>query len=239
MLTFLIDENLGLHPDQEPWSEVLPRADVSTICTTDLPELDRSVADHEPDIVFMPIADFHRVLASGDRHYRGLALVTSKFTGGTNLPSVLVVRSDDPAAVVDDLAGASLGYINRSCSSSYYAPAIVVQRLGRSLDEMFVLEPTPPWQGQIDAVISGTVRATMVLEDVWRSTASNAETTTIIGRYDNATGAVIVARDNLVLPVLLDALLTWKPKPDALFGGFTQYTEAAVARFFQDLDRLN
>lgn len=239
MLTFLIDENLGLYPDEHPWSEVLPRAGITTISTTDLPALDRRVARHEPDIVFMPIADFHRVLATGDHHYRGFALVTSKFTGSTNMPSVLVVRKDDPATRVDDLDGASFGYINRSCSSSYYAPAILLHHLGRSLNDVFDLQPTPPWQGQIDAVVSGAVRVTMVLEDVWKSVPANAENTKVIGRYDNATGAVIVVRDGLTLPTLLGALVTWKPKPDALFGGFTQFAESDVALFFHDLDQLS
>ena len=215
--------------------------DSSTICTTDLVELDRSVEAHEPDIVFMPIADFHRVLATGDRHYRGLAMLTSKFTGTSSLPSVLVVRNDDPATCLADLAGASFGYINQSCTSSYYAPAILLHGLGRRLGDHFALRPTAPWQGQIDAVISGDVRATMVLEDVWKTTASNAKATKVIGRYDGATGAVVVVRDGLdeaVVGPLRDALLTWKPKPGALFGGFAPFTESAVSRFFQDLDQL-
>src|SRR6478735_9339410 len=120
MPSFLIDDNLGLDPGESPWREFLPRAGI----TTDLPELDRSVDAHEPDIAFMPIADFHRVRTAGDRYYRGFAILTSKFTGGTALPSVVVVRKDDPATGLADLAGASFGYVNRSCTSSYFALAI-------------------------------------------------------------------------------------------------------------------
>ena len=241
MLTFLNDSNLGLDPERNPWNEVLPRLGIATISTTDLPELDRSVAEHEPDIVFMPIADFHRVLASGDRHYRGFAMVMSKFTGTTNLPSVVVVRKDDPATRLSDLDGASFAYINSSCTSSYYAPAILLHRLGRSLGDFFDLRPTAPWQGQIDAVKSADVRATMVPEDVWRSTASNDETTKIVGRYDEATGAIIVVRNGLdadVLRQLLEAAVAWKPESDAIFGGFKPFTDAAVATVFGDLDLL-
>ena len=241
MPSFLIDSNLGLDPAEEPWRSLFSRVGITSTGTTDLPELDRSVAAHEPDIVFMPIADFHRVLASGDRHYRGLAMLTSKFTGATNLPSVLVVREDDPATCLADLAGASFGYINQSCTSSYYALAILLHHLGRSLADFGVMVPTAPWQGQIDAVTSGQVRATMVLEDVWKTTASNAETTKVIGRYDEATGALIVVRDGLddtVVQALLDTLLAWKPNPGALFGGFAAFTESGVAGFFRDLDQL-
>jgi phosphonate transport system substrate-binding protein len=241
-MTFLIDENLGLYPDQQPWSEILPRAGVVTISTTDLVKLDQSVAEHEPDVVFMPIADFHQLLTSGDRYYHGFAIVTSKFTGGTNLPSVLVVRKSDPAKSLDDLAGATYGYINRSCTSSYFAPAILLHSRGKALDDYFTLRPTAPWQGQIDAVTSGEVRATMVPEDVWKTTATNADTTKIIGRYDNATGALVVVRDGLdeaTLKVLLGALVAWKPKPDAVYGGFKPYADSDVARFFGDLDQLS
>jgi phosphonate transport system substrate-binding protein len=241
MLTFLIDDNLGLYPAEKPWSDVFPALDISTISTTDLPELDRSVDRHEPDIVFMPIADFHRVLTSGDRYYRGFAMVTSKYTGTSSLPSVLVVQKDDPATCLEDLSGATFSYINQSCTSSYYAPAILLHQLGRTLADHFDLRPSAPWQGQIDAVRSGAVRSTMVLEDVYKSTASNAEATKIIGRYDGATGAVIVVRegiDDAILNPLLDALVTWKPKPDALFGGFKAFSNNDVADFFRDLDAL-
>ncbi|WP_431238442.1 PhnD/SsuA/transferrin family substrate-binding protein [Mycolicibacterium aichiense] len=241
MLSFLIDSNLGLDPAGEPWREVFARIGIASTSTTDLAELDRSVAAHEPDIVFLPIADFHRVLASGDRHYRGLTMLTSRLTGSTNLPSVLVVRKDDPATCLTDLAGASFGYINSSCTSSYYALAILVQRSGFSLADFGVMCRTAPWQGQIDAVVSGDVRATMVLEDVWKSAPVNADTTKIVGRYDRATGAVTVIREGLAPPVvsaLRDALLTWKPQPGALFGGFATFTESGVAAFFADLDQL-
>lgn len=241
MLTFLIDENLGLNPAESPWSEIFPALNIETVCTTDLVELDRSVEAHEPDIAFMPIADFHGVLRSGDDFYRGFALVTSKFTGTTNLPSVLVVRKDDPATSLDDLAGAAFAYINRSCTSSYFSPAILLHQVGHSLNEYFDLRPTTPWQGQIDAVIAGDTRVTMVPEDVWKTTTSNTETTKIIGRYDKATGALIVVRaglDEQVLKTLREALFAWQMKPDAVYGGFTSFRDADVAEFFEDLSAL-
>lgn len=240
MPTFLIDENLGLRPSEAPWCDFFPRVGITTSCTTDLPALDRSVAAHEPDIVFMPIADFHRLLRTGDRRYRGFAIVTSKFTRATQLPSALVVRSDDPAACLADLAGASFGYINCSCTSSYYALAILLQQIGHTLD-FVTMTQTRPWQGQIDAVTAGEVRATVVLEDVWKTTPANADTTKIIGRYDDATGALIVVRDGLdssLLRTLLDVLVGWQPTGQAVYGGFQPFAESDVARFFADLDKL-
>ena len=240
-MEFLVDSNLGLPVHEKPWSDILAKLGMTTTLTNDLEELDRSVARHEPDIVFMPISDFHRLLATGDTYYRGLVLVTSKLTGSTKLPSVLVVRDDDPADSIKDLRGAPFGYINTSCSSSYFCPAIVLATLGENLNDFFDLRETAPWQGQIDAVIDTTVRATMVVEDIWRATPSNAHATKIVGRYDNATGAVVVVGEDIdgrVAAGLLDALVTWQPAPDALFGPFTRYRDEDVAAFYADMERL-
>lgn len=240
--SFLVDTNLGLPTGEQPWIDILRDAGIVTTSTTDLDALDASVARHEPDTVFTPSPGFHHLLAGGDHYYHGALIVTSKFTGRTNLPSVLVVRHDDPAESIDDLRGATYGYINKSCSSSYYSPAILLQKHAKApLDEYFDIQPTKPWQGQIEAVTSNTVRATMVPEDVWRTTPANAADTKIIDRYDNPTGAVIITRDGIgeaVLKTLIDALLAWTPKPDALYGPFTAYQDADVAEFFHDLEEL-
>jgi hypothetical protein len=36
------------------------------------------------------------------------------------------------------------------------------------------------WQGQIDAVVDGEIRSTMVPEDVWRTTSGNAAPQTVL-----------------------------------------------------------
>ncbi|HEY2540474.1 MAG TPA: PhnD/SsuA/transferrin family substrate-binding protein [Stellaceae bacterium] len=238
---FLLDKNLGLSVNEKPWPEILSAAGIKTVETTDLPHLDDMVAKHEPDIAFMPIADFHRLVAKGDDYYRGFAIATSKFTGTTNLPSVLVVRRDDPAASLNDLERARYGYINKSCSSSYFPPAILLQKQGKKLDDFLELVPTAPWQGQFDAVVAKEVRATMAPEDVWKTTDTNARDAKIIGRYDNATTPLVVVRqglDEAVSKTLLDALVSWVPKWDAVYGAFRPYFYADVHHFFHDLDQL-
>ena len=238
---FLLDTNLGLAIDEKPWPDFLARHGIRTVSTTDLVHLDKMIAAHEPDIAFMPIADFHRLLAKGDDHYRGLAIATSKFTGTTSLPSVLVVRSDDPADSLAELEGVKYAYINKSCSSSYFSPAILLQQTGKTLLDFFELVPTAPWQGQIDAVIAGQVRATMVPEDIWKTTPANAQKTKIVGRYDNATPALVVVRrdlDEALRAVLLDALVSWVPGWDGVYGAFRPFFRADVHRFFHDLDQL-
>ena len=238
---FLLDTNLGLTVDQQPWPGILSAAGIRTVSTTDLARLDDMMARHEPDIAFMPIADFHRLLGTGDNHYRGLAIGTSTFTGTTRLPSVLVVRKDDPATRLEDLTGATYGYINRSCSSSYFAAAIVLQQRGKQLQEFFSMTQTPAWQGQVDAVASNDVRATMVPEDVWNTYPRNAQNTKIIGRYDNATPAVVVARHDLdpdIRRTMLGALVAWVPQWEAVYGPFRPYYYADVHCFFHDLSLL-
>lgn len=241
-IVFLIDTNLGLPVEETPWPAFMAAHDIRTLSTTDLVRLDQMVVAHEPDVAFLPIADFHRLVARGDSHYRGLAIATSKFTGTTNLPSVLVVRKDDPANALLDLEGAKYGYINKSCSSSYFAPAILLQRHGRSLGGFFELVPTAPWQGQIDAVVANRVRATMVPEDIWQTSSANASTTRIVDRYDNATPAVVVVRhdlDEALCRALLDALVTWVPRWEAVYGAFRPFYRADVHRFFHDLELLS
>src|SRR2546423_1097276 len=49
------------------------------------------------------------------------------------------------------------------------------------------MRPVKAWQGQIDSVVDGEIRSTMVPEDVWRTTSGNAETTKVIDRYPRQT----------------------------------------------------
>jgi ABC-type phosphate/phosphonate transport system substrate-binding protein len=241
MLSFVLDQNLGLPASDEPWKTILSSADITAHQTADLAAIDKALAEHKPDIAYVPTADFHRLVRSGDEYYRGLAIATSMFTGDPRQSSLLVVRHDDPATGLDDLAGADYGYINASCTSSYFSPAILLTQLGRTWDKFLHFIAVPPWQGQIDAVVSKEVRATMVLEDVWKASPENAETTKIIGRYDNCKPPVVIARTNLdegTRGTLLDALVCWEPDWNGIFGGLKPYYYADVHPFFHDLDQL-
>jgi hypothetical protein len=89
-LKFILDGNLGLPAQTKPWSDIFSNLGIQAESTTDLVDIDKRVADHEPDIAYIPTGDFHRVFAKGDHHYRGLAISTSKFTGNTTLRILLV-----------------------------------------------------------------------------------------------------------------------------------------------------
>ncbi|KUI46448.1 hypothetical protein AU198_02255 [Mycobacterium sp. GA-1199] len=158
MLSFVVDQNLGLPACDQPWTTLLATAGITATESTDLAGIDRALAQHQPDIAYVPAPSLHRLLRSGDHHYRGLAIATSKFTGEPRQTSVLVVRRDDPATGLDDLAGAQCGYINASCTSSYFAPAILFTR-----QPPMEFVAVPPWQGQVDAVVAGRVRPPVIL----------------------------------------------------------------------------
>jgi ABC-type phosphate/phosphonate transport system substrate-binding protein len=243
-LTFLLDGNLGIPVEEKPWSDILSRAGITATPSSDLVRIDKMVANHEPDIAFIPSGDFHRLFAKGDHYYRGLAISTSKFTGNTTMRSLLVVRKDDPANALDDLSGAKYGYINKSCSSTYFPPAILLNRQGKKLEEFFQIipvKPGPTWKGLVDAVVSKDVRATMVLEDVWKTFPKNADETKVIGEYAGSKGAVVLVREGLneaICKTLLDALLAWAPAWQAVYGGFKPFYYADVHAWFHDLDQL-
>ncbi len=238
-IKFILDSNLGLPVAEKPWSTILSEAGITAEPTTNLTYIDRVLADHQADIAYVPAPDFYRAGAKRDHHYRGLAIATSKFTGQPIQRSLLVVRKDDPATGLKDLARAKCGYINKSCTSSYFPLAILLNRQGIKLDEYLAIEPVKPWQGQVDAVRAGTVRATMILEDVWKMTPQNQDETKVIGQFDGCIPPVVVVRDGLDEAVrrrLLDALISWIPPWEGVYGAFKPYYYADAQAFFHDLD---
>jgi len=186
-LTFVINPNFGFSADEEPWSSLLPELGITAQPSKDLAWIKQTMADHVPDLAFISISDFLRSVAKGDQHYRGFAIATSKFTGTTNLPSVLVVRQDDPARSFADLEGPST-----ATSTSHVPPVTSRQtsssKQGKRLDEYVNPVQVKPWQGQIDAVVAKKVRATMVAEEVGkprpgtRSTRESSDATTTPSR---------------------------------------------------------
>ncbi|MQT12428.1 phosphate/phosphite/phosphonate ABC transporter substrate-binding protein [Segnochrobactrum spirostomi] len=238
---FLIDTNLPIDTKDREVATVLRDFDISVEGSTDLPSIGRKIAAHEPDLAFIPSADYHRFLQRGDWHYRGLVIPTSKFTGLTDMPSVLVVRQDDPATGLIDLKGTTYGYINKSCTSSYFPPAVMLTAKGIPFAGFLDMRPVRAWQGQIDAVINGEVRSTMVPEDVWRTNPANAATTKIIDRYDHGKPAIVVARhdlDPVLRAALTEALVRWVPPWSSIYGCFKPFLYADVHYFFHELNEL-
>ncbi|KAK4506517.1 hypothetical protein PRZ48_000249 [Zasmidium cellare] len=239
--TFLIDTNLDLASTTPGWPETFARLCIDAEDTTDLEYMDAQLEEQIPDIAFMPSGDYHRLQRVGKCGYRGLAIPTSKMTGQPAVPSVVVVKHDDPAESLLDLRGATFGYINRSCTSCYFAAGVMLAQHNEDSRQFLKLQKTPPWQGQIDAVKSGEVRVTLVPEDVWKSDEENAKDTKVIGRWDDGVPGFVVARndiDEAACDEFVKALVRWQPPWSNLYGPFKPFFLADVHRFFHAMDAL-
>ncbi len=240
-LTFILDKNLELPVTEKPWEDILSEAGIAVEATTDLVRIDHLLANDGPDIAYVPGADFCVMLVKGNQHYRGLTIATSKFTGQPAQRTLLVVRKDDPANSLDDLEGSAYGYMNKSCSSSYFPPAILLQQKGKKLEEFLEIKAVPGWQARVDAVIAKTIRSTMILEDVWKMTPKNAEAAKIIGAYVPSPPAILIVRNDLdekVVKMLRDHLLAYIPDWENVYGAFRPFSFADVQTFYHQLAQL-
>ena len=156
--------------------------------------------------------------------------------------SVMVVKASNPATRWQDLRGARLGYINTYCTTSYFAPSILIAREGLPLTTFFKAGPVPAWHGQIDAVVDGSIDVTMVYEDVWLARAANAARTKIIARVDGLPTPAFIVRSDIgpFASKLKDALLTSPPPTGSglLYAGVADYQDARMQHFFGELETI-
>lgn len=240
-LNFVLDTNLELPTDMDPWKTLLETAGIDTESTRDLVRIDKLLADEGPDIAYTPGADFCRMLVRGLHHYEGLVIATSKFTGQPSQRTLLVVRQDDPAKGIEDLEGATYGYMNKSCSSSYFPPATLLNRMGKNINSFFKGKDVPGWQKRVDAVAAREIRATMILEDVWKMDPGNERKCKIIGQMDQCPPAILMVRKGLdakLVNTLREALLAWIPDWKTVYGAFRPFVFADVQTYSHALSEL-
>ena len=241
-LTFILDQNLELPVTETPWKGFFEESRIRIEETRDLVMVDRLLADDGPDMAYVPGADFCVMLVKGQKQYRGLAIATSKFTGKPAQRTLLVVRKDDPAKSLDDLQGSAYGWMNRSCSSSYFPLAIQLQQRGKTVEEFLKGTVVGGWQARVDAVVAGTIRSTMILEDVWKMTPRNTEVAKIIGEYVPCVPAILIMRntvDPTIVQTLQDHLLRYIPDWNtSVYGAFRPFFYADVQVFCQQLRQL-
>jgi ABC-type phosphate/phosphonate transport system substrate-binding protein len=240
-LTFLLNKNLDFPITTEPWTSLLSQAGMKADVTTDIPEMNRLLEAGGPDMAYVPGAGFCVMLKNGNPHYRGIVIATSKFTGQPAQRTLLVVRHDDQAQNIDDLEGSTYGYLNRSCSSSFFPPAIMLNEKNRKIDTFFELKQTAGWQERVDAVVAKSIRATMILEDVWKMTPANAQVTKVIGEYDTCVPAVLVVRKDLsadVVATFQEHLLSYVPDWKNVYGAFRPFYFADIQTFYHQLCQL-
>jgi len=240
-LSFILDKNLELPVTEKPWASILAEAGITTQATTDLVRIDRMLTDEGPDIAYVPGADFCVMMKKGNQHYRGLVIATSKFSGQSAQRTLLVVRRDDVAKSIDDLKGSEYGYMNTSCSSSFFPPAILLQQKGKELRQFLKLKAVPGWQTRVDAVVAKSIRSTMILEDVWKMTPGNVNVAKVIGEYVPSPPAILIVRKTLesnVVDTLREHLLSYKPEWTNVYGAFRPYYFADVQTFYHQLSQL-
>lgn len=235
----LFDINLDFPLEDRHWHDFFAAASCTIASTADLDMLTDELRQRRADFSYLPSANVF--FLRNDSAWRGLASARSARSSLPYQNSVLVVRTSNPASRWQDLRGARLGYINTYCTTSYFAPAILLAHEGQTLTSFFRAGPVAAWQGQIDAVVDGSIDATMVYEDVWLARADNAARTKIIGRIDGLpTPCFIVRADSGVFAPKLKAALLAAPPPGGspLYVGFSDYQDARMQNFFAAIETI-
>lgn len=235
------DANLELPLSEPYWRQFFQTERCEIASLDDLDELTVALLSHQADFAYLPSANFF--FLRNDRTWHGLASALSPRTKLPSQNSVLVVKRTNPATSWEQLKSARLGYINTYCTTSYFAPSILLARAGLALNEFFDAFAVAPWQGQIDAVIGGEIDATMVYEDVWLAQPRNATETRVIARIDGLPTPPVIAAENLesgFISRLTRALVGCKPvaSPGMLYAGFASYQDMRMRRFFAELEQV-
>ncbi len=232
---FIMDKNLGFCVEDPKWQLFFNKFRIKTILYEDLDKMSAEIRKNKMTFCYLPTANFFYLKL--DKFYTPIAsaLFTSNQT--CKISSLLVVPKENKINSLPQLKGKSLGYINSYCTSSYFAPALLLKRNDFSIHNFFsVMKGVGAWQLQIDAVIAGKVDATMIQEDVWYSLSSNAEKTKIIDKVDNLPSPLILCAANTQESLkreLMELLFSYKPKPPphSLFNGFVPFQSDLVETF--------
>lgn len=236
---FAHDVNLGFPLDHPDWANFFEGHGWRTAAYDDMGKLTAELQAHAAAAAFLPAANYFFV--RNDPAYAGLASGLAMRTGDTTVSSVLVVPKTSVARSILDLKGARLGYINTYCTTSFFAPAILLSEHGVQFDGFFSTRPTGAWQGQIDAMLAGDVDATMVEEGIWQDKPANRASTKIIGKVDRLPGPLVVlargVERDFASAFLARLLATKTAKPHQPFAGYAAYCADAVRDFFARCER--
>ena len=240
-LTFAYDGNFRFDTEDPPWRGFLTSHRVEPVRYDDMAKLTEALRRRIQTVAYLPAANYFHVRDIGD--YEPLASAVYAAENSTSLTSVLVVRADGGVTDVEQLRGGSYGFVHEYCTTSYYAPALLVHEHGATLSSFFgALVQVAAYEAQVEAVLAGDVDCTMVQEDVWRKHPEYAETTRVIAREtDLPTPVVINDRnaDPALKRDLAEVVLGHRPPitGDTLFAGFVSFERAQVTRFFAAAER--
>ena len=233
------DANLDFPLDEAAWAAFSQRTNCAVTSYTDLDVLTTGLRQQLFDFSYLPSSNCFFLR---DAPYRGIVSAMTGLTHRAAQSSVFVVAKDNPATSWHDLRGKRLGYINTYCTTSYFAPSILLGREGLVLKDFFNAFPVAAWQGQIDAVLSGGIDATMVYEDVWLGQPSNADRTKVLARLDDLPTPPFIVSTNMdeaLVGQLKQTLLGLTARgTDPLYAGFAEFQDACMQRWFADLAAL-
>lgn len=235
MLSFAHDINLNFPAFDPTWSDFFRANQCRERAYFDLKRLTDDLLAGTFTAAYLPAANDY--FLRDDKSYQGIASALTG-NGAKTMSSLLVVSQTSPITSLDELKGKRLGRINGYCTTSYFAAAIFLQRHGHSIKDFFAeIRDVGAWQKQIDAVVAGTVDATMVSADIWANLPENAATTRVLGEVDQLPTPVVIVRKDAPASFADDLkqhLLSEPRNEDELFSGFVDYDEAIDARFFSE-----
>jgi phosphonate transport system substrate-binding protein len=230
------DGNLDLPVDDPAWREFLDCHAIHAAAYDDMAKLTVDLKQSVKACAYLPAANYFYL--RDDPSYQPVASALYAADQTPRLSSLLVVTKSSGITTLDQLRSSRLGYAHRYCTTSYFAPALVLLDSHDAIADFFAaLIQVPPYQGQIDCVVAGRVDATMVQEDVWRKTPANAEATRVIARRDNLPTPLVIVGANTAGEFKKDLrqlLFSHRPQitPTTLFSGFVPYQSQQVEEFF-------
>jgi phosphonate transport system substrate-binding protein len=234
--TLAHDRNLGFPVDDPAWREFLDRHGIHAAAYDDMAKLTADLKQGVTAFAYLPAANYFYL--RDDPSYEPVASALYAADQTPRLSSLLVVAKSSGITALDRLRGGRLGYAHRYCTTSYFAPALLLLENHDAIADFFAaLIQVPPYQGQIDCVVAGRVDATMVQADVWLKAPANAEATRVIARRDDLPTPLVIVGANTgdeFKKDLRQLLFSHRPRitPTTLFAGFVPYQREQVEEFF-------
>ncbi len=240
-ITFAIDVNLGLPIHNQQWQQFFNKFNIKAIEYDNMKDLTDDMEKNTLTFSF-PAANFSYF--KDDKFYTPIANALFAANQTCKISSLLVVSRESQINILSDLKGKTLGYIHRFCTTSYFAPTLLLWRNHFSIHHFFSsMKEVGAWQLQIDAVINGTVDATMVQEDVWYRLPTNAEKTKIIAKEENLPSPLVICAQDVnkeLKKEFTELLLSFPKLPvpsGALFNGFVPFQKDEIEKFYANVTK--
>lgn len=237
-ILFAMDKNLGFVEDPK-WQQFFKKFKIQVLSYVDMKKLTEDMEKNTISLSYLPAANFFYFKT--DQFYAPIAnaLFTANHT--SQISSLLIVSKESEINSLSQLKNKSLGYIHPYCTTSYFAPALLLWKNHYSIHNFFSnCKEVGAWQLQIDAVIKGEVDATMIQEDIWYKLPENAQKTKIIAKEDHLPSPLILCSTKNINEELkreLEQLLfSYKSSasPNSLFNGFIPFQRNEVETFYSN-----